>query len=154
MAKKILILEDNLYTAEDMYTDINSALQKHDLAHIELIMANSIDEANSKLCNIDKKDLICIIADLNMDPDGLTDEQKQKTQGAVLTGWIWVHSYVWQEAELQKKHVIFYSAFTNILRKNKEFQDIENKRKKNVKLFNKSEYNINDLCKEIIVLCK
>lgn len=154
MDKKILILEDNLYTAEDLCTDIKIALTKHNINHIELVIANSIDEANSKLNGIDKDDLICIIADLNMESEGLTDEQKQSTQGSVLTGWVWVCSCVWGEAHFRDIQVIFFSAFTNILKNNSEYRALEIKQRKNIKLVNKSEYGIDELCKEIIVLCK
>ena len=153
MAKKILIVEDNLYTAEDMYIDISFALKKQNINHVELIIANSIDEANDKLKEIEKDDLICIIADLNMNPDGLTDAQRKRTQGAVLTGWVWVSSCVWQKADFQGKQIFFYSAFTNILNNNSEYKALEHKLKRNIKLVNKGECDIDELCKEIIVLC-
>ena len=32
----------------------------------------------------------CIIVDLNMPADGLTDGQKERSHGGVLSGWVWL----------------------------------------------------------------
>lgn len=137
-----------------MDTEIRFMLAKQNMNHVKLIIANNIEEANEKLNDVNKDDLICIIVDLNMNPEGLTDEQKQKTQAAVLTGWIWIYSCVWQEVDFQEKPIIFYSAFVNILKTNREFKTLDSKQRKKIKLINKNEYGIDDLFKEIIALCK
>jgi hypothetical protein len=63
----------------------------------------------------DKPD--CLIVDLNMIPDGLTDEQIEETQGGLLTGWVWLKHYVFPEGEHWKGRTLIYTRYF------KEFQD-------------------------------
>ena len=154
MKKTIIILEDNLYTAEDMIEEIKNNLMQGGFVNItnrdvEIKVANSIDEANELLESISKEDIICIIADLNMNPEGLTDEQKKETNGAILTGWVWLYSYVWQELGMQEKYIIFYSAFINYLESNQKYKDLHHNKNK-IKLILKSEHGMSNLCKELL----
>ncbi len=143
--KKILILEDNLYTAEDMIEDINYGLKTEE-GDINIVIANSIDEANAKLIDIGDDELLCTIADLNMNPEGLTSRQRRDTQGAVLTGWVWIYSYLWKRENLKKRPVIFYSAFIGQLAVNAKYLGLSNEEKRKITLISKNEYGIDNLC--------
>lgn len=53
----------------------------------------------------------CIIADLNMPPDGLDEGEAEQTAGGLLTGWIWLRNYVFAEEESMKKRTIILTAY-------------------------------------------
>lgn len=55
--------------------------------------------------------IACLIVDLNMDPQGLTDEQVDETLGGLLTGWIWLRDYVFTEKPLMKNRTIIYTDY-------------------------------------------
>lgn len=152
--KKILILEDNLYTAEDMIEEISYALKKRNVNDIDVVALNSIDEANEWVKNMDVNELLCLIADLNMNPAGLTEEEKQKTNGAVLTGWVWINCHIRSKSELKDLKVIFYSAFIHRLKEDDEFKSMNGNERKNVILISKNEYGMENLCKELIKITK
>ena len=152
--KKILILEDNLYTAEDMTEEIKYALQKENINNVDIEPLNSIDEINEWIQKNSVKDLLCLIADLNMNPAGLTDEEKKRTNGAVLTGWVWVNCYIRNRHELKDLNVIFYSAFIDRLRKDYEFKSMNSKEQKKTILIAKNEYGMENLCRELIKIVK
>lgn len=149
--KKILLLEDNLYTAEDMKEEIDYVLTRRGY-HIDVKIANSIDEANNRLATIRDEDLICTIADLNMNPEGLTAVQRKQTKGAVLTGWVWIYSCLWKREALRTKPIIFYSAFTSQLASDSNYLDCAEK--KRITLMSKLENDNNDLCEMLIKIIK
>lgn len=149
MKKKIMILDDNLYTAEALLEDIDTVLRSHGIHDIEVIAATDIYEANSIVENASSEELKCIITDLNMSPRGLSDEEKQKTQGAVLTGWVWVNKYVLKEDKFKKTHIIFYSAFIKELRRNNQYRQLSFNEKSRFTLLDKNESMITVLLKEI-----
>ncbi len=153
MMKKILILEDNLYTAEDMIEDIRYELNA-DEQHIDAIIANSIDEANDKLANIRDEELLCTIADLNMNPEGLTSDQRRETQGAVLTGWVWIYSCLWGRENLKAKPIIFYSAFISQLSQNEKYLALKSEEKRKITLISKNESGISNLCDTLVQIIK
>lgn len=151
MGKKIFILEDNLYTAEDMYIEISDKLLEHNIKNIEIVIANSIIEANSKLENEKSSDeLLCIIADLNMNPKGLTEDQIKRTQGAILTGWVWITSYVWQQEDFKAKKIVFYSAFINRLANSTEYRSLNYTQQKRITLIDKNNYDLDYLSEKIL----
>lgn len=152
--KKILILEDNLYTAEDMIEEIRYALKKGNVNDVDVVALNSIDEINEKLQKINVSELLCLIADLNMNPAGLTEEEKRKTKGAVLTGWVWINCHIRNRSELTDLKVIFYSAFINRLKEDNEFKSMNSNERKNVILISKNEYGMENLCREVIKIVK
>jgi hypothetical protein len=53
----------------------------------------------------------CLIVDLNMVPDGLTDEQIEETQGGLLTGWVWLKHYVFETGEHWKRRTLIYTRY-------------------------------------------
>ena len=153
MKKNILILEDNLYTAEDMEEDIKYILSKNGFQQIDITVANSIDEANDKLKYIKEDELLCVVADLNMKTAGLAKELVKETQGSVLTGWVWIYSSFWKIEAFKKKPIIFYSAFINHLEKNSNYRKLKKEYNKLI-LINKNEYGIDKLCDSLIKLIK
>ena len=46
-----------------------------------------------------QNEIDCIIADLNMPPDGLKPEEIKNTKGGLLTGWVWLSNYVFTDNE-------------------------------------------------------
>jgi hypothetical protein len=66
--------------------------------------AGSINEANSYF---KEESIDALLIDLNMNPEGLTEEQKMETEGGLFTGWIWVKNYVYpSRPDLRKKTII------------------------------------------------
>lgn len=149
MKKKIMILDDNLYTAEALLEDITNDLRLHGIYDIEVIVATNIYKANSIVENTPLGELKCIITDLNMSPRGLSDEEKQKTQGAVLTGWVWVNKYVLKDDRFKKTHIIIYSAFIEELRRNNQYRQLSFKERSRFTLLDKNESMMTALFKEV-----
>ena len=58
----------------------------------------------------------CIIADLNLNPQGLKEEERAETRGGLLTGWIWLRSYVFSEQPQMRKRTVIYSEYVADLR--------------------------------------
>lgn len=139
----ILLLEDNLYTAEMMKEEIEGYLSNQEI-EATIITCSSIYEANYELNN-NKIDFI--ISDLNMNPDGLSEEYFDETLGAVITGWIWIKHYVLSEEKTT--NIIFYSAFSEELLMNDEY--IKNY-KDTIPLIPKTRNgnNIGELCNTLI----
>lgn len=139
---KILLLEDNLYTAELLEILINAQLNNR----AELIVCNDIYEANEKIVN--NKDIICIISDLNMSPNGLEVDQYIETEATSITGWIWVKCYVLNNAQFENIPIIFYSAFIDDLKKSSAFDEVRNIN--SIELISKEEENSEEtLCERI-----
>ena len=62
--------------------------------------------------NVRKKVSVdCIIADLNMPPDGLTDEETASSRNGLLSGWYWLSGRVFPECPEMRKRVIVYSDY-------------------------------------------
>jgi len=53
----------------------------------------------------------CIVADLNMPPDGLTDKQRAETHGSLLSGWIWLKYYVFEKKPSMKRQTILVTGY-------------------------------------------
>lgn len=102
----ILILEDSgwiAYNMEELLTQ-----KGHNMFN-----AGTIDEAQDfwKHEQID-----CIISDLNMDPEGLSSTELEKTQNGLLTGWIWLNSRVFSSKPSMREKTVIYSAYANALK--------------------------------------
>lgn len=152
MKKKILLLEDNLYTAEDLAEEFGFILkQKQD---IQIMTANNIDEADDYLNQIvtNSDELIYIIVDLNMSPAGLTLSEKRETESAVLTGFIWVLRHVWNRLEFKDVKVIFYSAFVNRLLSNSIYQSLRYMEKRKLTIIDKNEYDVESFGEKLLTL--
>lgn len=152
MKQNILILEDNLYTAEDLTEEINYILKQRQ--DIQLITANNIDEADDCLeqitTNSDK--LTNIIVDLNMSPAGLTEEEKKETEGAVLTGFIWVLKHVWCRPEFENVQIIFYSAFVDRLLSNSTYIGLKPLEKRKLTIIDKNDCDVESFGKKLLTL--
>jgi CheY-like chemotaxis protein len=59
----------------------------------------------------DKGGIDCIVLDLNMSPDGLTEAEVRDTLGGVLTGWIWLKNYVLAKDSSMKSRTIILTAY-------------------------------------------
>lgn len=133
MKKKILILEDNYCTLKDLELELQYTLGQNRYS-VDIFTASNIDEADTWLeqINANTDSYVYIIADLNMNPDGLSDDEKQETEGAVLTGFIWVLRHVLNKLVNKKfgVKVIFYSAFTSRLHINSIYNGLSPKEKK------------------------
>lgn len=149
MTPKIIILEDNLYTAEDIYDEIRYIL-RNQKNEIELIVVNSIDEANAKLKQINPSELKCLIVDLNMSPAGLSDDEKRETQGATLTGWIWVLKYIIKKAKFKKTNIIFYSAFASRLKSDSQYRQLSLSERSRLTVVDKNEHGMSYLYKKVL----
>lgn len=60
----------------------------------------------------------CMIIDLNVPPDGLSDEQIREAQGGCLAGWIWLRDEVLVSEPGIRSRIIIYSAYTELLNQN------------------------------------
>ena len=74
----------------------------------EILSAFSINDAQTfwEHDNVD-----CIIADLNLSPLGLTEEEIAASHGGLLTGWIWLSHYVFLERPEMRANTIIYSEY-------------------------------------------
>lgn len=152
MKRNILILEDNLYTAEDLTEEISYILKQRQ--DIQIITANDIDEADDSLdqltTNSDK--LTNIIVDLNMSPAGLSEDERKETEGAVLTGFIWVLRHVWSRPEFEDVKIIFYSAFVDRLLSNSIYKGLKYSEKKKLILIDKNDYDVESFGEKFLTL--
>jgi CheY-like chemotaxis protein len=53
-----------------------------------------------------KDSIDCLIVDLNMSPDGLTEQEKEETKLGLFSGWIWLNNYVFTEKPEIKNYTI------------------------------------------------
>lgn len=139
---KILLLEDNLYTAEYLEILINLTIK----GKAELVVCNDIYEANDKI--EENQDIICIISDLNMNPDGLDIQKYIETEATYITGWIWVKCNVLNNTTLENIPIIFYSAFIDDFKKSSAFDEVRDIN--SIQLISKEEENSEKtLCERI-----
>lgn len=142
---KIIIVEDNLYTAENLEIFINIFFEKNYSQKIEIYVCNDIYEANDVLK--ENSDISCIVSDLNMSPDGIDEEFYEETYGTVLTGWVWVKHYLLDNEKNSRIPIIFYSAFIDELEIYSDYN--EYKEKHQIKLVNKGNQSEKILCERI-----
>lgn len=119
MKKRILILENCLYTAENLKEFINTNFGEFISNKLEIIICNDIYEANENLK--ENTDISCIISDLNMCPNGLEEKYHEETFGTMLTGWVWIKYYILAKKEYSKIPIIIYSGFVDVLKTNSDF---------------------------------
>lgn len=103
---KILVLEDKGSTSIYMEDALRNA--GHDVES-----ASRVSDAQDIWAD---GDIQCIVADLNLPSDGLTDAQKTQTKGGLLTGWIWLANYVFSENPAFRERTIIYSEYLADLR--------------------------------------
>lgn len=125
MDKKVLLLEDNAY----MNSSLKELLEEDGYIVFE---ARKITDAN----DIFKNGVNFLIIDLNVSTIGLTDEELRKTEGGILSGWVWIQDYVLASNPEYKRKIIIYSAYTHLL-KEKYFEEI-----KGIKIIQKGKENV------------
>lgn len=103
--KKILFLEDNYSTSEhttDMLRDEGYEVEEF----------QRIDQAKNYF-NKYKEDILCIVTDLNLSDEWL-GKYKSKSEGCLLSGWVWLYYFVFKEKTPDFPTVI-YSRFIDEL---------------------------------------
>jgi hypothetical protein len=58
----------------------------------------------------------CIILDLQISMDGLSNEQKGDAEGGTLAGWVWLRDNVLADAPEMRRRTIIYSDYVGVLR--------------------------------------
>ena len=76
--------------------------------------AYNINDAKS-IWEENEKSLDCIIADLNLETDGLKEDEEIETKGGVLSGWIWLLNYIFIDNSKMKLQIIIYTDYLNYL---------------------------------------
>lgn len=103
----VLVLEDRGSVVFYMVEAI--AAEGHAVLH-----AYGVNDAQS---HIESEVMIdCIVADLNMSPDGLSEEEMARTEYGLLTGWVWLEEYVFSVHESMRTRTIIYSEYLSDLR--------------------------------------
>lgn len=120
MKNRVLILENCLYTAENLKSFIDIYFKKIHSKELEIIVCNDIYEANEILKK--SNDISCIISDLNMCPDGLDEKYHEETFGTMLTGWVWIKYYILTKEEYSKIPIIIFSGFIDVLDANSNYE--------------------------------
>lgn len=136
----ILILEDNCYLLDMIKEDLVFGLKKHNIRP-NISLCSNIEMANQY---IEEREYDFILCDLNMDPYGLDEKLYLETIGARLTGWVWIKHYVINKGK--NSFIIFYSAFIDELKQNKDFIDHTPK----CALLEKGIHDSKDICNIII----
>jgi len=108
----ILFLEDNAST----FMDKKEWLAK---AGFDVIACTRIDQANERLQER-MNDIECIITDLNMPANWLPKEYQLETDGATMSGWVWLYRQVYPQKLIP---TVVYSEFAKSLKKRLETLD-------------------------------
>jgi hypothetical protein len=87
-----------------------------DKGHIILDAANIYD-AQDHWENREKVPINCMIVDLNMPADGLSDGEIKKVEKGQLAGWVWLQERIFKEEPSMRQKVIIYTAFEDVLKK-------------------------------------
>lgn len=70
----------------------------------------------------------CILLDLNLPTDGLSNKQRERSAGGFLSGWVWLHDVVLREAPEMRQRTTIYSDYIPTLKENvpeEEYKDIK-----------------------------
>lgn len=101
----VLILEDRGSVAENLKNSL-------ELEGCKVFNAPNVWAATEIW---DENRIDCIILDLNMSPEGMTEEQIEETELGLLTGWIWLRDHVLKSHPDMKERTIIYSEYTHFL---------------------------------------
>ena len=78
--------------------------------------AYNINDANSIWSQRKEVPVHCMIVDLDVPPDGLSDDQIKDAGGGCLSGWIWLRNEVLQNEPEMRSRTIIYSDYVDVLR--------------------------------------
>lgn len=67
----------------------------------------------------------CLIIDLNMPSDGLTEEEKTQTEQGLLTGWVFLKNYVFKVDHRMRERTIVYTDYLERFRESVPHTDLE-----------------------------
>jgi len=87
----------------------------------------NVNDAQSRWEKRNEVPIHCIILDLNLPTDGLRGEQREKSAGGLLSGWVWLHDVVLTEAPEMRQRTIIYSDYISTLKERvseEEFKEI------------------------------
>jgi CheY-like chemotaxis protein len=106
----ILIIEDRgsvkVYLVEEL----------QDAGHTVLDAYNAND-AQSYWNERATRPIHCIILDLNMPPDGLSEEGRRRSELGLLSGWVWLSERVLRDHPDMRRRVIILSDYLEDFRK-------------------------------------
>ena len=88
--------------------------------------AFNLNDAQSIWDNRATNPIHCIILDLNVPTDGLKDEQKERSKGGLISGWVWLKENVLFDEPQMKYYTIIYSDYIHCLDDNieEEYEEI------------------------------
>jgi len=138
----ILFLDDNPSTFQD---------KKELLAEagFNVIACTRIDQANEQL-EKQLNDIKCIVADLNMPANWLPKEIQLETDGASMSGWVWLYRQVYPKKRIP---TVVYSEFAKSLQKrlalldaSSEETEIVSQMNGKIKFFSKRDTVRNGFC--------
>lgn len=136
---KILLLEDN-YAFLGHFTEV-----MRDAGH-EIIPCSTIYDANFYIENEEKIDYI--VADLNMPPSGLSEEQAERSHFGLLTGWIWLVEHAIKKRTDTK--FVIYSSFISSLKEHLQDKPDELKCLQDITLIDKNDVDVSLLLRNAI----
>jgi hypothetical protein len=114
----ILVLEDR--GSVSFYVEEALEAEGH-----KIFPAFNINDAQSYW---EDEQIDCIIADLNMSPEGLKKSEAERTNAGILTGWVWLNDYVFCKKKEMRSRTVIYSEYLGQLREyvggEKEYVDI------------------------------
>ena len=105
----------NVLILEDRGSVSHFLIEALEARKYQVFPASSVHDANSILEGEDQID--AIILDLNMSPDGLTEEEIKQTDFGLFTGWIWLNNYAWRMYPYLGNRTLIFSAYIDDLKR-------------------------------------
>lgn len=103
MEKNLLYLEDNGYISKKTETYL-----EEDGYKVQACMR--IDQAKKLIKELGPHNISCIITDLNMEDEWL-EEFRGESYGGLMSGWVWLIHFVYNNIEFQNIPSIIYSGY-------------------------------------------
>jgi CheY-like chemotaxis protein len=109
----VLVLEDRGSAA--YY--VKEWLEKNGHVYIKALTPN---DAQSHWIKRNETPIDCIMLDLNVPTDGLTEAQKEQSKGGLLSGWLWFRDSVLTQEAMMRQRTIIYSDYIPVLQETDE----------------------------------
>lgn len=103
----------NILFLEDQGGVVDYLIEELEEEGHAVFIAENIPKANFYYS---KETIDCVVADLNMESDGLTEEQQKETHGGLLSGWVWLKYYVFDKDPSTRKRTILVTAYQDELK--------------------------------------